>query len=551
MRRIPRVIALSVALVAITPALATVTGAVETAAAETEAVDATVTTTLHPGWNMVGWLGPDAPVDVLYEAIPSLRQVSAWDAAEQRYAGSSRASARSSGLVQISTGMGLWLKLSGEESFAWTRPALTRSVLLSLHAGRNLVGWAGRDQTGIGAALARFDGSLVRASRWSGEEQSWERYRPGAPAAANMLAELNHGDALWVDLSSDARWWQSGRIPEPVVFLGEVSEDLQHTIRGWAEGAIAFYAERWGVEAAFSSFVGDIDSLTPVYTEVRGERPGDLCGDYGGGVMLAVVDCVGPVTYPHEYFHALQSALREYRKVSIPQWLIEGTAVWAAALQVGLTSSDRSLAEVLEQERADAIEAMARGNAALADIATYSEFDASGHYGYLKGFFATDWLVERSTEEAVVDFFRLLAGERSWQESFESAFGMSAPDFHEAFERDVALVTSPYSRIRGHILDPDGNPAVNAWVLADGGGDGWEDAVTTTSEGAFTLAVRDGRYQMSVIISETGCLTPADEWLTIGAIEVRGADTGIDFTLPAGSSCPAPPGGTEGAGDSS
>ena len=128
---------------------------------------------------------------------------------------------------------------------------------------------------------------------------------------------------------------------------------------------------------------------------------------------------------------------------------------------------------------------------------------------------------------------------------------MPAPDFHEAFERDVALVTSPYSRIRGHILDPDGNPAENAWVLADGGGDGWEDAVTTTSEGAFTLAVRDGRYQMSVIISETGCLTPADEWLTIGAIEVRGADAGIDFTLPAGSSCPAPPSTTEGDGDSS
>ena len=551
MRRIPRVIALSVALVAITPTLATVTDAVETASAETEAVDATVTTTLHPGWNMVGWLGPDEPVDVLYEAIPALRQVSAWDAAEQRYASSSRTSARTSGLVQISTGHGLWLKLSGEESFEWIRPALTRSVLLSLHAGRNLVGWAGRDQTGVGAALARFDGSLLLASRWSGAEQSWEHYRPGAPAAANVLAELHHGDALWVDLSSDARWWQSGRIPEPVVFLGEVGEDLQHTIRGWAEGAIAFYAERWGAEAPFSSFVGDIDSLRPVYTEARGAPPRDLCGDEGGGVMLAVVDCVGPATYPHEYFHALQSALREYREVFIPQWLIEGTAVWAATLQVGLTSSDRSLAEHLEQQRADAISAIVRGNAPLADLATYSDFYASGRYGYLKGFFATDWLVERSAEEAVVDFFRLLAGERSWQESFESAFGMPAPDFHEAFERDVALVTSPYSRIRGHILDPDGNPAENAWVLADGGGDGWEDAVTTTSEGAFTLAVRDGRYQMSVIISETGCLTPADEWLTIGAIEVRGADAGIDFTLPAGSSCPAPPAGTEGADDSS
>ena len=776
---LPKRIAVAV-IFAIIAVLASAPIAADIASAETAPSDqAVVTTTLHPGWNMVGWLGPDAPVSDLFEAIPGLRQVSAWNATEQRYERSTRAGATSGELVQISAGMGLWLRLRGDEPFEWTRPARTRSTLLALHTGYNLSGWAGRDDTAVGEALARLAGSLVRAHRWNGEEQAYARYRPGAPDAANTLAELKHGDALWVELREDARWWQSGRVPEPVVFLGEVSEDQQRTIRGWAEGAVAFYAERWAVEAPFSSYVGDIGALTPKYTEVRGAPPGrSLCADEASSVVIAVVDCVGAGTYPHEYFHALQSTLREYRDVFIPQWLIEGTASWAGELSVGLTSNDRTLAEHLDERRDDAVSAMVVNDTALVDIATYADFYAEGSFGYRKGFVATDWLVERSREEAVIGFFRQLAGERSWEEAFESSFGITASDFYEEFEAHVARVapplphltddsdqpvlvllgdipqareeeirgqfavavelfeerllagsadytvyigagtepladvyrllvgaelphdfcsstgvayllttvdclgpltfvrqhsqilperlapraslaptrdpygrrgphwlpiaidayaahaylqvvqteaakrdraewvrqarraqhrlddlttdvsyplsalagellaerageaalfdyyrrlpgaeswdaafqaafgrsvaefhaefeayraqvTAPYSLIRGHIRDPDGNPAVYAWVVADGR-DNWEDLAETTSSGAFALAVRDGRYEIRVDITGSGCVHPADEWLTIGTTEVRGADVAIEFTLPAGSSCPAP-----------
>ena len=45
----------------------------------------TTTTVLQPGWNMVGWLGPEAPATDLFEAIPALVRAYALNAAEQRY----------------------------------------------------------------------------------------------------------------------------------------------------------------------------------------------------------------------------------------------------------------------------------------------------------------------------------------------------------------------------------------------------------------------------------------------------------------------------------
>ena len=54
------------------------------ASSEPDAAD-TITTALYPGWNLVGWLGPGTPTSELFDAIPALRQVSAWDAEAQAY----------------------------------------------------------------------------------------------------------------------------------------------------------------------------------------------------------------------------------------------------------------------------------------------------------------------------------------------------------------------------------------------------------------------------------------------------------------------------------
>ena len=52
----------------------------------TSAPDAsTITTQLQPGWNMVGWVGPETLSAQVFEELPALRQISAWDAGQQRY----------------------------------------------------------------------------------------------------------------------------------------------------------------------------------------------------------------------------------------------------------------------------------------------------------------------------------------------------------------------------------------------------------------------------------------------------------------------------------
>ena len=52
---------------------------------EPAADDGTITTTLYPGWNMVGWVGPETPASKLFDELPALGRIFAWDGEEQHY----------------------------------------------------------------------------------------------------------------------------------------------------------------------------------------------------------------------------------------------------------------------------------------------------------------------------------------------------------------------------------------------------------------------------------------------------------------------------------
>ncbi|MYH40340.1 MAG: hypothetical protein F4150_00820 [Chloroflexi bacterium] len=82
--------------------------------------EAAAATTLHPGWNMVAWLGPGAEATELFDAIPELEIAFAWDGPSQRYRRLSRESAPRSGLTWLTPGMGLWLRLGGDAAVEWT-----------------------------------------------------------------------------------------------------------------------------------------------------------------------------------------------------------------------------------------------------------------------------------------------------------------------------------------------------------------------------------------------------------------------------------------------
>ena len=199
-----------------------------------EASTRSITTVLHPGWNAVAWIGPEAPVTDLFDAVPALLQAYAWDGAEKRFRGSSRNSIPLDGLSRLTTGMGLFVQVGGDAPVEWTRTALAESALLSLREGLNLVGWAGRDGVPVENALAPFGDLLVAAWRWDAEAGAYELYWRGARIGSRTASTLDHGDAFWVQLREDGLWWQSGRGQSTVVFVGEASQEQQAEVRGWA-----------------------------------------------------------------------------------------------------------------------------------------------------------------------------------------------------------------------------------------------------------------------------------------------------------------------------
>ena len=412
-------------------------------------------TVLQPGWNMVGWMGVDVPASDLFDQIPALAGVSAWDTEAGRYQRRTRTSVGLHGLRELTPGQGLWLYVGGAATVGWPRPSSEDSVLHELHAGRNLVGWAGRDGTPIEDAVVRFGDTFVRASLWDASTKRYLHYRPGREST-NPLRELNHGDALWVELTEGARWWQSGAAPPPVTFLGEFTEERRTEIGESVDGIRAVFAERWGVQAAPALYVGDLESIAATYRRIRSREPSsEHCGDHASHVIFLRADCFTERSIAHEYFHALQHDLSA-GYTGAPIWIIEGTAVYADVVYTGVGFPTMSGRPHLD-EYAD-LEASRLSHyelPSLEGVAEYEEFHAlPGNLGYSLGFLVSDWLAQRSSEQSLIDFFADLAGFERWQEAFESAFGIAVDDFYEEFEAHLAQVAPPLPHLTDDREEP-------------------------------------------------------------------------------------------------
>ena len=412
-----------------------------------DAGDGTITTTLYPGWNMVGWVSPETPASELFDDLPALGRIFVWDGEEQRYRQLMPSSGSAGDQHLLAPGDGLWLYIGGTSPVEWTRKASETSVLLDLHAGRNLVAWAGRDGTPIEEAVGRFGNTLERAWYWDAASQHYRLYDPRA--GLDQVDELNHGDALRVELTGNARWWQSGTAPVPVEILGDYTEREEWQIRGWVDGNRGFFAERWGVEAPVMTYAGDRESVTPVYRRVLGRTGGGPpCGFYAirQSAIFLVDDCVNGGTHAHEYFHAIQFHLMGSPQKAVPAWITEGSATYAQVMYGGTTYRRRlypnhpppwsSVEQRIEERR---IEDASLGYGYWPSL---SETEGGPHVTgtfpsgpyYDLGFLGIAWLAEHVGDQSVVDFYRLLADKPNWREAFEPAFGMTSDEFHRRFD---------------------------------------------------------------------------------------------------------------------
>ena len=378
----------------------------------------TIVTWLQPGWNMVGWLGPATPTSELFEEIPALERVSAWDADEQRYRRATRDSSEE--LSTLTPGMGLWLRLGGDATVEWTRSVSGEAVLLSLRTGWNLVGWTGDDGTPVEEAVARFGDALVHAWRWDTDAQRYEHYLRGS--GNTEPPALSRGDAVWVALASEARWWQPGTARPRFVFTDGISPEQRSEIREGMANVMAFFAERYGAYAP---------ELT---VSVSDTQPG--CWARPGFLKLVESFLVCPV---HEYFHVLQFALAEGRPWG-PEWLTEGSATYfEEAYEEGGLEFRRWIAP-----------------ASASHIASIRNPGAAhpSRLNYHLGFLAADWLVDHAGEPSLLNYYRLLPSSDSWEEAFASAFDLTTDEFYDAFEAYRAEVAPPLPHLTDDAVRP-------------------------------------------------------------------------------------------------
>ncbi len=407
----------------------------------------TVTTRLYPGWNMVGWVGKTTAVADLFAAIPELQQVRGWDTEAQRFRRSTRTST-GYGMGRLTGGQGLWLEIGGEAAVDWERPVSDRYVLLSLEAGLNLVGWTGSDGTPVEEAFRRFGDEVRAAFRWDAEAQRFDSYLPGA-GSFNTLGELNRGDAIWVEMAREARWWQSETGNTLFTFGEAVSAERQEEVRRALTNVIGFFAERYGVEPPQFTLSTGEGSPSAVTTRFVGTPPASR-------VVLSTLQIANHLvgdelesTLAHEYFHVLQHTLARYPYP--PSWMTEGAATYASGIyEVSQLGRDGGsirqywlLASVPRYKE-------------LGDLEDVKSTSAEYRETYNLGAMGLDWLVghsarrpeaaenlppegplslaEQADHDSYLEYYRLLASAEGWQEAFEAAFEISPGGFYPEFE---------------------------------------------------------------------------------------------------------------------
>ena len=485
LRRFHHILPLALAALALGSLVAATPARVSAASAGPE----TATTVLEPGWNMVAWLGPEAPATDLFEAVPALRRAWAWDAEQQRYLSSTRTSVAGHGLRTLEPGMGLWLDLGGNAPFEWRQDVARGGVLVSLRAGQNLVGWAGADGMEPGEALARLGASLVSASRWDAASRRYDRYWPSAAGSANTLDELRRGDALWVELTADARWWQSGAVGVDYVFPAGVPAERQASIRDDTASVVTFFAERYGLRPP--EFTVTVDLGLDIFAGARAREIliSSRALDYS---LLGV-------TLAHEYFHVLQWRLGEYSPDVIdpsPRWMTEGSATYAAGLyrqqRWGTTPEALRLARLRHSltvgEELDEItvsrlfyagEGPAYSLAALAVewLAGYAAADSPEIFAPT----APGWSDGLPDRARYVAYYDRLSSAEDWGEAFEATFGLSPDDFYDSFGAyRYALIASRFP----HLADDEDEPLL---VLVGGIAAETETAVRAAFESVQTF----------------------------------------------------------------
>ncbi|MCY3883177.1 MAG: carboxypeptidase-like regulatory domain-containing protein [Chloroflexi bacterium] len=449
-----------------------------------------VTTTLRPGWNLAGWTAEGTDVEALFEAIPALEAIHAWDAGAQSFTRATRDETESAAdLTTIAPGMGLWLHLGGEEPVTWTRPVAPEAGIVSLRPGWNLVAWGGRDEAAPEDAFAFLREDLLAAAAWESAAGEFRLHYPDAPPSASTLQRLELGEALWLNVGVARHWLQPGAAASAVEFVGEVAPKTRADLEPRIDDVLAYFGERTGF-------------FVPGITISVGEhRVG--CGDYGIGFRTIRLreGCLRALA--HEYAHAVQLTAGHGESAA---WLVEGVAERWSDQYDGHAGNDTAEAD----GRDEAIRSTRFVEAALADMESHAGFTAQGAGGYGLAHLAADWLATiAGGDGALFGYFDARTNEEDWQVTFERVFGMGVDDFYTSFAAHRAQVAPPYATVEGVVLGPDGQPQEDVKVQYFSSEDDPFGLYggRTDGEGRFNWAIESGSYSIGLTRGD-GCPLP-------------------------------------------
>ncbi len=503
-------------------------GALWLAFARAEEPSGEIVTVLQPGENLVGWIADEAPVGDLFAAAPAIEVVWAWDAQGHRWqAASPRAPDELHSLQTLRPGMGLLVWVGGDQPVEWRRSAVPARGLVELWPGRNLVAWAGPDDSSIAWLSKGIGVSLVSAGVPSSGETGWSIYDPEDAATAEAFPAVSRGDALWVDVSRNINWLQPTGVLPAIEFPGGAAQSLREQARSDLESVLEFYGENYGIQADFAQLTvyvpKDYDSwaeslgITPTaegrdnfdYLGAHASVDGNYFlvpqSDFSVGVRGALGQTGVRYTFTHEYFHALQSHLSPHGLVT--NWLIEGVARW---MQVqhgdadGFEDWDRFYAQKIDVVRN---QREVPDHPIISRVTSLESVELHQVGSYEWGAVASELLAEHAGENALVEFWRLLGDPLdesglSWREVFPVAFGVSTTDFYSVFCRfrrgetmlDYAGDSPPcldddVRMVSGVLVDDDGTAISGALISVkplDGTGS-INLGARTDSRGRFTI----------------------------------------------------------------
>ena len=165
---------------------------------------------LRPGDNYVSWISDSRPIQSLFDELPQIELIWAWNASRQQFTMAAPGLPRRLWTLDtLEPGMGVIVRLSGVHAVEWTRERADADPVVELDAGYNLVASMGDDHTALNQALSGIGPPLRGARVWSADGdttvhevgEDLQRESPSLPVA--------HGTALWVNVDRATFWLQS------------------------------------------------------------------------------------------------------------------------------------------------------------------------------------------------------------------------------------------------------------------------------------------------------------------------------------------------------